>query len=73
MRFLTEVDASVIAPDLSSDLSNEKIIVQGAVDVCFEGTLKESWDNHYHHVEIENGNIVFLAVHGLTCPFVFLP
>ncbi len=29
-----------------------------AVDVCFEGTLKESWDNHYHHVEIENGNII---------------
>ena len=29
-----------------------------AVDVCFEGTLKESWDNHYHHVEIENGNVI---------------
>ncbi len=29
-----------------------------AVDVCFEGELKESWDNHYHHVEIENGNVI---------------
>ena len=29
-----------------------------AVNVCFEGTLKESWDNHYHSVEIENGNII---------------
>lgn len=29
-----------------------------AVDVCFEGELIESWDNQYHHVEIENGNII---------------
>lgn len=29
-----------------------------AVDVCFEGELRESWDNQYHHVEIENGNII---------------
>lgn len=29
-----------------------------AVEVCFEGTLKESWDNRYHHVEIENGNVI---------------
>lgn len=35
MRFLTEVDASVIAPELTENLCEEKIIVQGAVDVCF--------------------------------------
>ena len=29
-----------------------------AVDVCFEGNLIETWDNQYHHVEIENGNII---------------
>lgn len=29
-----------------------------AVDVCFEGQVKERWDNQYHHVEIENGNII---------------
>lgn len=35
MRFLTEVAASVLAPDLKESLCDEKIIVQGAVDVCF--------------------------------------
>ena len=29
-----------------------------AVDVCFEGNLIETWDNQYHHVEIENGNVI---------------
>lgn len=36
MRFLTEMSASKIKPDLNESLSNEKIIVQGAVDICFE-------------------------------------
>lgn len=35
MRFLTEVDAKKIAPTLKAELGNEKIIVQGAVDICF--------------------------------------
>ena len=35
MRFLTEVEAGSIKPDLKDNISNEKIIVQGAVDVCF--------------------------------------
>ncbi len=35
MRFLTEIDALKIAPYLNSDYSGEKIIVQGAVDICF--------------------------------------
>ncbi len=36
MRFLTEVEAKKIAPHLSEELENEKIIIQGAVDICFE-------------------------------------
>ncbi len=36
MRFLTEMSAANIAPYLSENLKKEKIIVQGAVDVCFE-------------------------------------
>ena len=36
MRFITEMSAKKINPDLSDDLSGEMIIVQGAVDICFE-------------------------------------
>jgi len=35
MRFLTELPAKRIAPQLSDRYDEEKIIVQGAVDVCF--------------------------------------
>ena len=36
MRFLTELPVQKIAPWLDSKFNNEKVIVQGAVDVCFE-------------------------------------
>ena len=29
-----------------------------SVEVVFEGSLKESWEGQYHHVEIENGNVI---------------
>lgn len=35
MRFLTEVRASSIKPELENNDLDEKIIIQGAVDVCF--------------------------------------
>ena len=35
MRFLTEMPAVKIKPDLSENLKEETVIVQGAVDVCF--------------------------------------
>lgn len=35
MRFLTELPAKKIAPELSADLSEETVVVQGAVDLCF--------------------------------------
>lgn len=35
MKFLTELSAKKIAPHLSEEYDNEKIIVQGAVDICF--------------------------------------
>ena len=35
MRFLTEVPARRLKPELSEIFDNESIIVQGAVDVCF--------------------------------------
>jgi len=35
MRFLTEISAKKFNPTLSDALADEKIIVQGAVDLCF--------------------------------------
>lgn len=27
---------------------------ESTVEVCFEGRIEESWDNHYHHVELKD-------------------
>ena len=35
MRFLTELPANKVSPTLDNRFDNEKIIVQGAVDICF--------------------------------------
>ncbi len=29
-----------------------------SVNVCFEGRVEEYWDNHYHQVEIKDGNVI---------------
>jgi starch phosphorylase len=29
-----------------------------SVNVCFEGKVEEYWDNHYHHVEVKDGNVI---------------
>ncbi len=39
-----------------------------AVDVTFEGELKESWENQYHHVEIENGNVIQAVPYDMFVP-----
>ena len=36
MRFLTEMPASAVDPSLKEEFYGESIIVQGAVDLCFE-------------------------------------
>ncbi len=36
MRFLTEMPASAVEPSLKAEYDGENIIVQGAVDLCFE-------------------------------------
>lgn len=40
MRFLTEMDAKKIKPELSDNITGEKILVQGAVDMMFEEDSK---------------------------------
>ena len=44
MRFLTEISAQEIDDSLTGELAEEKVIIQGAVDLCF----------------VENGNVVIL-------------
>lgn len=29
-----------------------------SVNVCFEGRVEEYWDNHYHYVEVKDGNVI---------------
>ena len=36
MRFMTELPATDVNPDLDGKFKQEKILVQGAVDICFE-------------------------------------
>ena len=36
MRFLTELPAGQLHPELSGQLADENIVVQGAVDLCFK-------------------------------------
>ena len=36
MRFMTEVSAKKIDPDLSGELGDTPVIIQGAVDLCFD-------------------------------------
>ncbi len=35
MRFITEIDAEFIDKDISDELKTQKVILQGAVDLCF--------------------------------------
>lgn len=44
MRFITEIDANLVDATLESEFGDEKIIVQGAIDLCF----------------VENGELVIL-------------
>lgn len=36
-----------------------------SVQVTFEGKVKDSWDEHYHHVEIEDGNTIWAVPYDM--------
>ena len=31
---------------------------EGAININFEGEVRDTWENHYHHVEIENPTVI---------------
>lgn len=39
-----------------------------AVDITFNGTVKETWDNGYHSVSIEGGNVVQAVPYDMIAP-----
>ncbi len=39
-----------------------------SVDITFEGTVKDTWDDQYHHVEIENGTVIKAVPYDMFVP-----
>ena len=39
-----------------------------SVDITFEGTVKDTWENQYHHVEIENGTVIKAIPYDMFVP-----
>ena len=39
-----------------------------SVDITFEGTVKDTWDEQYHHVEIENGTVIKAVPYDMFVP-----
>ncbi|MBQ6935252.1 MAG: glycogen/starch/alpha-glucan phosphorylase, partial [Clostridia bacterium] len=39
-----------------------------SVDITFEGTVKDTWENQYHHVEIENGTVIKAVPYDMFVP-----
>ena len=36
-----------------------------AMEIKFEGEVRDTWDNHYHHVEIENSTVIQAIPHDM--------
>ena len=39
-----------------------------SVDITFEGTVKDTWDEQYHHVEIEDGTVIKAVPYDMFVP-----
>ncbi|MBR3809650.1 MAG: glycogen/starch/alpha-glucan phosphorylase [Clostridia bacterium] len=39
-----------------------------SVDITFEGTVKDTWENQYHYVEIENGTVIKAVPYDMFVP-----
>ena len=39
-----------------------------SVDITFEGNVKDTWDDQYHHVEIENGTVIKAVPYDMFVP-----
>lgn len=76
MRFLTKIPISSISTDLEKDLKDEKIIVQGAVDLCFleeDGLviLDFKTDKVDNTKQLQNTYSKQLNIYALACEKIF--
>lgn len=76
MRFLTEIDASSVAPDIDSEIHNEKVIVQGAVDLCWvedDGVvlLDFKTDRVNDPEKLKNTYAEQLRIYAMACAKIF--
>ena len=76
LRFLTELPAGQIDPSLKDGLADEKVVVQGAVDLCFvEGDSVTVLDFKTDHVtspeELAAAYGGQLGVYALACEKIF--
>ena len=76
LRFLTEMPASRVAPDLEGDDALENIIVQGAVDLCFvenDGIviLDFKTDRAEKEETLKEAYSEQLNIYGIACEKIF--
>ncbi len=76
MRFITELPAIIAEPKLPDNLKNEKITVQGAVDVCFveeDGVviLDFKTDRTDNPEDLKNAYAEQLNIYALACEKIF--
>lgn len=76
MRFLTEVPATYINPQLSLKFKDEKVIIQGAVDICFiednEVVILDFKTDRVENLDdLKNAYGEQLSIYGLACEKIF--
>lgn len=76
MRFLTEVSANMINPLLDEKFKDEKVIIQGAVDVCFIEDnqiviLDFKTDNAEKIEDLKNAYSEQLSIYATACEKIF--
>ena len=76
MRFLTEVAATKINPNLDKLYENEKVIIQGAVDICFvedDGLviLDFKTDSVDDITDLKDAYSEQLSIYALACEKIF--
>lgn len=76
MRFLTELNAKNVSPDLDQRFDDEKIIVQGAVDICFiepDGVvvLDFKTDRVENEEQLSDAYSEQLSIYAMACEKIF--
>ncbi len=76
MRFITRLPATEVYPDLGAQFKDESIIVQGAVDICFEEEdgvviLDFKTDRTDNPEDLKNAYAKQLEIYALACRKIF--